>query len=266
VNIRTFEGAASCGEPLRLRVYSPPHHPIIVYLPGIHGDWTLIGGCRSRLLGKVCFAEFTYPRTTEWSLADYAREVESALARAGIDGGWILAESFGSQVAWPLCAHATRFRVEGLILAGGFGRYPLALAARAVALLVGHTPASWFKSILGGYARIARWRFRRAPPSFRGNLEEFIARRTPRDRDAAVHRLDLIREAHPEALARAIRQPVYYLSGLIDPVVPWFLVPRWLRRNCPGFVDWRIVRAADHNVLGTGSRRASDQILRWITQ
>src|SRR5690606_20479368 len=162
----------------------------------------------------------------------------------------VLAESFGSQVAWPLCARASRFRVEGLILAGGFGRYPFVLAARAVVLLASHTPASWFKAVLARYARIARWRFRRAPLSFQSNLAEFIARRTPQDRDAAVHRLKLICGAHPEPLARTIRQPVYYISGLIDPVVPWFLVPRWLRRNCPGFVEWRMVRKADHNVLG----------------
>ena len=87
---------------LALRVHGPATLPALIYLPGLHGDWTLVGSFRRAIAGRVRFVEFTYPCTTEWLLADYAREVMAALSAAGITRGWLLAESFGSQVAWAL--------------------------------------------------------------------------------------------------------------------------------------------------------------------
>lgn len=49
-------------------------------------------------------------------------------------------------------------------------------------------------------------------------------------------RLSLIATSDPRAMARATRRPVHYLGGLIDPLVPWPLVTRWLARECPGYV------------------------------
>ena len=52
------------------------------------------------------FVEFTYPRTQTWSLAEYASAVDAALIRNGIQRGWLLGESYGSQVAWALLTQA----------------------------------------------------------------------------------------------------------------------------------------------------------------
>jgi hypothetical protein len=49
-------------------------------------------------------------------------------------------------------------------------------------------------------------------------------------------------------------------------VVPWFVVRRWLRRNCPTLRDYRVILRADHNVLGTAPAEAAEQILSWIIQ
>ena len=93
-------------EKLELRVYGDGSLPTLIYLPGLHGDWTLVGSFRRALGGRVRFVEMTYPRTLEWSLDDYAAAIEAALAERGIARGWLLGESFGSQVLWGLVARS----------------------------------------------------------------------------------------------------------------------------------------------------------------
>lgn len=250
-------------ETLACRVHGPASAPALVYLPGIHGDWTLVGGFRAALAGRVRFVEFRYPRTLDWSLGRHADEVEAGLIAAGVESGWVVGESFGSQVAWPLCSGGRRFRAEGLILAGGFGRHPAPWLTWGARPLMAGIPAAWLKAFLGAYRGVARWRFRSAPDAMR-DIDEFVERRTEPDRAAALHRMDLLMANDPAELARRLAIPVYYLTGLWDPVVPWPGVVRWLRRNCPAFRGWEVVRAADHNVLGSGSRSAAARVLAWM--
>src|ERR1700761_9501413 len=108
---------------LLMRVYGDASLPTLIYLPGMHGDWTLIGGFRAAVAGKVRFVEMAYPRTLTWSLDDYAAAIEEALAQQGITSGWLLGESFGSQPLWKLVARG-KFQAQGVFLAGGFVRYP----------------------------------------------------------------------------------------------------------------------------------------------
>ena len=251
-------------EKLEMRVHGDASLPTLVYLPGLHGDWTLVGSFRQAIAGRVRFVELTYPRTLTWSLDDYAREVETALAESGILRGWLLGESFGSQVLWSLVAR-NQFQIEAVILAGGFVRHPMRRGVRLAERVCGGIPLSLLTHILFGYAKVARFRYRHSPETL-ANIHEFIARRTEPDREAAVHRLRLIARNDPRPVARQASVPVYALTGLIDPIVPWFLVRPWLRGHCPTLRDYQIVWHADHNVLGTGSRVAADLVLRWISQ
>lgn len=250
-------------EALQLRIHGDPTTPALVYLPGIHGDWTLVGSFRAALAGAVRFVEFTYPRTLTWSLAGYAAAVEDALMDVGVREGWVLAESFGSQVAWPLVAEGCGFRAHGLVLAGGFGRHPLRRTAGACRQVCAALPLAWMQGALRLYARAARLRYRRSPQTL-ADLAEFVARRTEADRRAAVHRLDLIVANDPAPLAGRFAGPVHYLSGLADPVVPWPLVPPWLRRHCPGYRGLRLVAAADHAVLSTAPGRSAALVRAWM--
>ena len=50
---------------LQTRVYGDPSRRTLIYLPGLHGDWTLVGSFRKALGGRVRFVEITYPRTTQ---------------------------------------------------------------------------------------------------------------------------------------------------------------------------------------------------------
>ncbi|MGO8927584.1 MAG: alpha/beta fold hydrolase [Limisphaerales bacterium] len=249
-------------ETLELRVHGDAALPTLVYLPGLHGDWTLVGSFRRALGGQVRFVEVTYPRTLTWSLEDYAQGVETALAEQGIVRGWLLGESFSSQVVWSLVARH-QFQTEGVILAGGFVRHPMRRGVRLAERLSGGISLRLLTRMLFGYAMVARFRFRHAPDVL-ASINEFVARRTELDLQAAAHRLHLIARNDPRPIARQVTVPVYGLTGLVDPVVPWCCVRPWLRKNCPRLRDYRIIWGADHTVLGTGSRAAAGHVLRWM--
>jgi pimeloyl-ACP methyl ester carboxylesterase len=91
-------------ESLQIRIHGDAGLPALIYLPGIHGDWTLVSSFRERMKPHVRFVEFTYPRTLAWSLDDYATAVLEQLAANEIHEGIVLGESFGSQVAWAMLA------------------------------------------------------------------------------------------------------------------------------------------------------------------
>ncbi len=270
-------------EELRIRIHGDASLPALIYLPGLHGDWTLVTSFRLALAGRVRFVEFTYPRTLTWSLDDYANAVEEALLSHGITRGWILAESFGSQIAWPLVQGAKRegrgtmkteevssllplasyFTAEGLILAGGFVNHPFMPGVRLVESICDGVSLARLKWILSWYARVSRWRFRHAPEVV-ASIGEFIARRTELDMQAITHRLRLIKANDPRPIASAVEMPVFHLSGFWDPIVPWPFVRPWLRRHCPGFRAQRLVPFADHNVLGTGTAASARCVLEWM--
>jgi len=248
-------------EQLQLRIYGEAAQPTLIYLPGLHGDWTLIGSFKRALGNRMRFVEVTYPRTLTWSIQDYAANVENALAENGIISGWLLGESFSSVVVWPIIERK-RFKVEGLILAGGFVQHSMRRTALLVQRVAGAMPLSLITRILFGYAKVARFRYRRSPETL-ADVQNFIARRTELDRRAAVHRLRLVAESDPRSIARNACVPVFALSGALDPIVPWIFVRRWLRRNCAALRDYRVLRG-DHNVLSTVPDASADQVVQWI--
>lgn len=250
-------------EKLELRVYGDPSLPVLIYLPGLHGDWTLIGGFRSAVAGRVRFVEMTYPRTVTWTLDDHAAAIESELGKLGIAGGWLLGESFGSQPMWALIARG-KFKVQGAVLAGGFVRYPGQPFLQLMEKCIGPLPSFFFVKIIFGYAKFARFRYRDSTQTL-ATLDEFLARRRDqRDRQAAQHRLHLIRGNDPRRTAMTTQAPIFGLSGILDPLVPWPPVRRWLKRKCPALRDYKVVRRADHNVLNTGTKESARWILEWM--
>jgi len=250
-------------EELQLRIHGEASLPTLVYLPGLHGDWTLIGGFRKAIGQKVRFVEFTYPRTLTWSLDDYAAAIETALAKNGITGGWLLGESYGSQVLWALVARG-KFSAQGAILAGGFVKHPLRWAVRLAEKLTGRISDAMVVRLIFAYAKIARFRYRRSPETVAG-IDEFVSRRTGFDRLAAQHRLHLIAENDPRPIARRTQLPVFGLTGVPDPIVPWPWVRSWLKKNCPALRDYKLIWGGDHNVLSTTPREATRQVLEWMS-
>src|SRR4029078_12613122 len=155
----------------------------------------------------------------------------------GIIHGWLLGESFSSQVVWSLVARG-RFSIEGIILAGGFVKHPVQAGVRLAEQSARGIPLPLLIRIMFGYAKVARFRYRRSPETV-ANIQEFVARRSELDRQAAVHRLRLIAQSDFCKIAQGTTQPVFAVSGAIDPVVPWIFVRRWLHKNCPALREYK---------------------------
>ena len=249
-------------EQLKIRIHGAAPQPTLIYLPGLHGDWTLVGGFRKCLSDRVRFVEFTYPRTLEWSLDDYAAAIEKALLENGITEGWLLGESFGSQILWAL-VQRKNFSTTGIILAGGFVKHPLRWAVRLAETVFSRLPFTVMVWAMYAFTKYARRRFHRSPATL-ADIDEFVARRTKLDAQAATHRLHLIAENDPRPVARETKLPVYFLSGLIDPIVPWPFVKHWLKCHCPALRACKIIPAADHNVLGTASEESAETVFLWL--
>ena len=305
-------------ESLQLRVHGVEASSTLIYLPGLHGDWTLLGPFRAALGGSARLVETTYPRRPEWTLDDYAAALEIGLRERGIERGWLLAESFSSQIAWQLLGRheagerflqtsssrveplnrgrdalprvqadrqvgPTRFgepdrqvgpagfgegtkrvQIAGLILVGGFVKHPWPWGVRIAHGASRATPLWLLKRLCALYGKSANRRCC-ATSETAAEIEEFVRRRTIQaDRDVMSSRYRLIRGADFRAVARRTRLPVFHLSGAFDPLVPWWQVVAWLKKECPGFRASRIVRRAGHNVLLDAPSESVKQILEWI--
>lgn len=259
-------------ESLQMQVQGGSTLPRLVYLPGLHGDWHYNVGLRVALKDRVQLVEFAYPRDPGWKLDNYVQAIESALLGAGFHDGWLLGESFGSQVAWGMVGRAESqtaagqpcFRPKGLILAGGFVRYPLMWGVRLVRGTHQSLPMSAVAALLRAYLRLLRWRHRQAP-HVRQSLQEHQDFQTQElARQAILSRYDIILAHDHRPLARRTTLPVFYLTGFWDLIVPWFLVQPWLRRHCPGYRGWRLVWNSEHNILGFQPGTSAAQILRWM--
>ena len=257
-----FESQRSL-EQVQSRIYGPADQPVLVYLPGLHGDWTLVGSFRAALRARVRFVEFTYPRQVWRSLEDYACAICETLRAYEISSAWLLAESFGSQVAWSVIRRDPTL-VKGVILAGGFVRYPYPALVTMARWINRNIPMSGLRLFLRFYASYARFRHRSAPETLR-DVAEFVTRRSqPLDRETICGRYDLIAQADFREAVRQFERPVYHLYGFVDPIVPWFAVRRWLRQHCKLHRGSRMIWSADHNVLGTAPQESADQVVEWI--
>ncbi len=256
----------------QIQIHGDSSLPTLIYLPGLHGDWTLITGFQLALAESVRFVVITYPRSITGSLEDYAAAINLKLSELGIKSGWLLAESFGSQIAWALLqlnmppkndTSQPCFTTEGLVLAGGFVKHPWSWGPGALAWIGKITPMPLYRAELRTYAWVAKLLHRHEPDVVE-SINEFVNRRTELDRLAMRHRLALLAQYDPRPVAKQARMPVYYLGGFFDPLVPWFQVIAWLRRNCPGFKGSKIFWPADHNVLFSASGRSSSLVSNWM--
>ena len=250
----------SSTEELLMRVHGDASMPTLIYLPGLHGDWTLVASFRAEAKQSFRFVEFTYPRFPEWSLENYAAEIWAKLQSAGITSGWLLGESFGSLVGWELVECS---QWDGFILAGGFSRHPYPAMATAGRNLMERLPHAVWRALFAVYTIYGRFRHRHAPETAEC-LSEFVSRRTALDITTMAARMNLVRRADLRAIQKRTTIPVYYLAGMIDPIVPYRPVIRDLRESCPGFRTHKIIAGADHTVLATAPLRSGESLDQWV--
>ncbi len=253
-------------ETLEIKIHGAREQPTLIYLPGTHGDCTIITPLRHLLSPHCRFVEITYPRTTSWFLSDYARHITNALSSQGITEGWLLAESFGSQIAWPLANElAGGLKCRGIILAGGFGRHPfpwgVRLAIKGLKWLTAKD--SRVNRAMQTYSRMVKACYETTADTEQA-VQSFIERRNAADASAAIHRLHLIATNNPQESITRTQLMVFSLSGFWDALVPWYLVTPWLRRHCPRYKESALIYTADHNVLFSAPSKSARTILKWL--
>jgi pimeloyl-ACP methyl ester carboxylesterase len=156
--------------------------------------------------------------------------------------------------------------VTGLILVGGFVRHPWPWAVRFAHSTSGAVPLKLLRHLCKLYGRAARRRYCHCPEVV-AEMHEFVERRTIEpDRQVITHRYQIISESDPRPVAGATTLPVHQLTGAWDPIVPWWLIRPWLRRNCPGYRASRIIWSGGHNVLLSAPRKSADQIMDWVCE
>ncbi len=163
---------------------------------------------------------------------------------------------------WELVRRAES-RWHGLILAGGFVRYPAPPLLGIAEHLCPRVPHRLLHRLLPAYLLYSRLRHSRIP----GGLEaarEFIERRTEADQRAVTRRLRLIAEADPRPVASSTRLALHHLYGAIDPIVPWGPVARWLRLHAPTLRASHRIWYSDHTVLASAARESVAQVRQWM--
>jgi len=246
------------------RMHGDPQGHVLVYLPGLHGDFTLIRSFREHMVSSTAFVEFAYPLDGNPSLNELADSIHDALERLGVGDVTLLAESFGSQVAWAMIARPREaIRYRRLILSGGFVQYPWmggVHLARGMVTTLG--PGG--NLLLGSFPLYGRL-FYESRPGLAHDLARFVeARSRTEDRRAIHHRLGLIAGSDFRSVAAGTRLPVHHLTGVFDPIVPWYPVQRWLQRHCPGYQGTVRFHTSDHAVLVSRPTAAARQISSWM--
>ena len=259
-------------EPLLIRVHGDPSGPTMIHLPGIHGDWSMVGDFRREAVKHLCFVEFTYPRTTTWSMDQYGQAIYDSLLQHNIKHGWIMAESFGSQLAWKVLEIQRKspqdFTPEGSILAGGFVQHMTLCGFKFLGFKIKFSIKTQFTILRYTGRRILKRCLR--DPLVKEDLMEFKKRRSQLDRDAVKHRLKIIAANDPRPVAAETHIPVYCMGGLIDLAVIFPHTRYWLWRHCPGYKggylmldpDLRVI-GSDHHVLGR-AKKAFAIMSRWM--
>ena len=72
----TYPAGMIVEDVIQVRISGGPELPTLIYVPGLHGDWTLVGSFRKAVKGRVRFVEMTYPRKSVGQ--KFLREVEVA--------------------------------------------------------------------------------------------------------------------------------------------------------------------------------------------
>lgn len=238
--------------------------PPVLYLPGVHGDWTPQVRARPILGREFQLIETAYPRIEHWSIDDFARALLELLDRLNIETAHIVGESFGSLVAWQFgVLHPSR--VRSFTLVGGFSRPPRFGVAALAATALKSVPTRWLESGIDAYV---------AGKSALGEHREtsdfgpYPAARTYRGRRATANRMNIIQRVDFREHLGQINFPVRYVGGSRDIIVPVRREIATLVAQLPPHCDFRsqLVARAPHAVLASHPEQTTEHLTRWIRE
>lgn len=239
-----------------------PNAPPIIYLPGVHGDWTAQGRARPVLTRNFHLVETAYPRIEYWTIDDFALALKDLLDSLGLDSAHIVGESFGSLVAWRF-GIANPERVRSFTLVGGFSSAPRFRVAAAAAAALKSVPTSLLESAIDLYVA-----GKSAVGQHRATFGSgaYPATRTLRGQLAAAKRMEIIQEADFRDQLQQVHFPVRYVGGARDIVVPVRREIATLDAHLPPHCDFQseLIAGAPHTLIASHPERTAAQISRWV--
>ncbi len=238
--------------------------PPVLYLPGVHGDWTPQAVAGPLLAERFRLVEVAYPKQPEWAIVDHVQAVVALLDRLEIASAHIIAESFGSLVGWELgLEHSSR--VRSLMIVGGFCQPPgppkVLLAKWGLSIL----PTELFERGVDAYASIKKLRGRLSPSELEGG-PPYTAVRSDLGRNATVQRLELISRLDFRHHLHDLQVPVRYIAGELDRIVSVEREIETLREILPaetGF-ESRVIPGAPHMIIASHPKETAAQLIAWI--
>lgn len=239
-----------------------PHSPPVVYLPGVHGDWTAQSRVRCLLSDSFHFVETAYPWSETWSIDDFARALKELLDRLGIESAHIVGESFGSLVGWQFGIVCPE-RIRSFTLVGGFCRAPRFAVAAAAAATLRVVPAKLFESAVDLYV---------AGKSAMGEHREvfelgaYPASRTERGQRATARRMEIIQGSDFRGKLQTVRFPVRYVAGARDIVVPVRREIATLNARLSQRCDFQseLISGAAHMLIASHPGQTASSISKWV--
>ena len=238
--------------------------PPIVYLPGVHGDWTPQVAARPLIGRDYHFVETAYPRIETWSIDDYGRALNNLLDELGIEAAHVVGESFGSLVGWQF-GIANPGRVRSFTLVGGFAQPPRFRIAAAAAAALTTLPTALLESSIDFYVsgKSALGEFREM-----FELGAYPATRTEQGRRATANRMRIIQASDFSDQLAQVEFPVRYLGGAKDIVVPVRREIATLEAKLPPHCDFQseLLRGTPHAMIASHPEQTVDRISRWVNE
>lgn len=241
-----------------------PDSPPILYLPGVHGDWTPQTRTRNIVSNDFHFVETAYPRVASWSIDDYAQALNDLLNQLGIESAHIVGESFGSLVGWQFGISEPK-RVRSFTLVGGFSQPPRFRVAGAAAMALKTLPTTVLESAIDFY--VAR---KSAMGQHRETFDSgaYPATRSDQGRQATARRMAIIQASEFRDRLGEIAFPVRYLAGAHDIVVPVRREIATLLSNLPPAADFQseLIPKGQHSIVSSHPAETAENIMRWVRE
>ena len=250
-----------------VQVSGPIGAPAVVYVPGIHGDWTPLWRIRNVLRRHCRLIEIAYPRTAErWSLDEYTTRLTALIDRLDLSTVHLLAESFGSLVGWTFASRHPE-RVKSLMVAGGFCSSPGRVKVAAADLALRLFPARLLDKMVDLY--LAYLIKRGFPASaFHRQSEFFPATRTRPGWRSTHNRLKIIRRTDVRSRLGELSIPVLYFGGACDWIVPVRREIATLKHHLRPECAFRsiIFPNAPHPIIPARYPQVAQLIFDWVGQ
>lgn len=260
------EEAETAGAELVYRVRGGDGAVPVVYLPGVHGDWTPQAAASQLLAGTFRLVEISYPKEPLWRMGDYASALVALLDRLEIESAHVVAESFGSLVGWEF-ALEHQSRVRSMVIVGGFCQPPgprkVLFAKWGLSVL----PTGLFERGVNAYVAIRKHQGKLEHPEMEVDLP-YSAVRTDLGRTATVSRFELICTSDYRLHLHEVSFPVRYIGGDSDLIVPVRREIRTLGELLPEEVGFqsRLIADAPHMIISSHPVETVEQITDWIME